>query len=181
MTLVDQQRIAWAVVRYNFWMDSRGVPGKARRALMRELRDNLTDATAQEGSRAAVLAIGSPRALAQAAGEAHEGRPRWTFGVAVAGLVLAGLSYAWLFSVLGFADGVLASGVTGREVSGTSFPWGTELTATVQPGDAGFGVGGDVPWVIPVLVLVAFAVAAQPWRPFTHRAGRSRAAATQRA
>lgn len=181
MTLVDQQRIAWAVVRYNFWMDSRGVPGKARRALMRELRDNLTEATAHEGSRAAVLAIGSPRTLAQAAGEAHEGRPRWTFGVAIAGLVLAGLSYAWLFSVLGFADGVLASGVTGREVSGTSFPWGTELTATVQPGNTAFGVGGDVPWVIPVLVLVAFALAAQPWRPFTHRVGRSRAEAAQRA
>ena len=88
-----------------------------------------------------MLAIGSPRALAHAAGEAHEGRPRWTFGVAVAGLVLAALSYAWLFSVLGFADGVLASGVTGREVSGTSFPWGTELTATVQPGNTGLRCG----------------------------------------
>ena len=180
MTLVDQQRIAWAVVRYNFWMDSRGVPGKARKALVRELRDNLTEATAQEGSRAAVLAIGSPRALAYAAGEAHEGRPRWSFGVAIAGLVLAGLSYAWLFSVLGFADGVLASGVTGREVSGTSFPWGTELTARVEPGSGAFSSAATFPWVIPFLVLITFVLAAQPWRPLTHRRPTSHATVAQR-
>jgi hypothetical protein len=181
MNFVDHQRIAWVLARYDFWMDSRGVPRKARKGLRQELRANLTDATAQEGSRAAVLAIGSPKALAYAAGEAHEGRPRWTFGASVAGLALLALAYAWMFSLFGFADGVLASGVTGREVSGTSFPWGTELSATVQPDNAGFSIGGTVPWTIPVVALVVFALAAQPWRPFTHRVGRSRAAAAQRA
>lgn len=121
MKIVDQQRITWAVARYDFWMDSRGVPRRARKDHCQELRANLLDATEHEGSRAAVLAIGSPRSLAHAAGEAHEGRPRWTYGAAVAGLALAALAYAWLFSLLGFADGVLASGVTGREVAGTSF------------------------------------------------------------
>ncbi len=110
MNLIDQQRIAWAVARYEFWMDNRGVPSKVRKGLRRELQANLTEATAHEGSRAAVLAIGSPKALAYAAGEAHESRPRWTFGITVAGLVLAALSYAWMFSIFGFADGVLASG-----------------------------------------------------------------------
>ena len=181
MTLVDQSRIAWAVVRYNFWMDSRGVPRKVRKGLLQELTANLNEASAHEGSRAAVLAIGSPRALAQAAGEAHEGRARWTFGVAVAGLALAALSYAWMFSMFGFADGVLASGVTGREVSGTSFPWGTELTMTVQPGDGGFGVGGTVPWVIPLLTVLVFVVASQPWRPFSHGRRSRGAAEPQRA
>ncbi|MEP6855413.1 MAG: hypothetical protein ABJA33_08085 [Pedococcus sp.] len=181
MNLIDQQRIAWAVARYEFWMDNRGVPAKVRRELRRELQANLTEATAHEGSRAAVLAIGSPKALAYAAGEAHEARPRWTFGASVAGLVLATLSYAWMFSLFGFADGVLASGVTGRQVSGTSFPWGTELAATVQPGETGFGVEGAVPWIIPVLVLLAFVLAAQPWRPFTHRRRLSAASTTQRA
>ena len=181
MNLIDQQRIAWAVARYEFWMDNRGVPSKVRKGLRRELQANLTEATAHEGSRAAVLAIGSPKALAYAAGEAHESRPRWTFGITVAGLVLGALSYAWMFSIFGFADGVLASGVTGREVSGSSFPWGTELAATVQPGDAGFGVEGSVPWAIPVLVLVAFVLAAQPWRPLTHRRQRTGAASAQRA
>lgn len=179
MNFVDHQRIAWLLARYDFWMDSRGVPRKARKGLRDELRANLTDATAQEGSRAAVLAIGSPKSLAYAAGEAHEGRPRWTFGASVAGLVLLALAYAWMFSMFGFADGVLASGVTGREVSGASFPWGTQLSATVEPDNGGFSIGGTVPWVIPVLVLVVFVVAAQPWRPFTHRRTRTRATAAQ--
>ncbi len=99
----------------------------------------------------------------------------------MAGLALAALAYAWLFSLLGFADGVLASGVTGREVAGTSFPWGTELTATVHPASSGFEFGGTVPWLIPVVTLLVFVVAAQPWRPFTHGRPGSRAAAPQRA
>ncbi len=181
MNIVDRQRIAWVIARYDFWMDSRGVPRTARKGLRQELRANLTDATAHEGSRAAVLAVGSPKALAFAAGEAHEGRPRWSFGASVASLVLVALAYAWTFSMFGFADGVIASGVTGREVSGSSFPWGTELTARVEPGNAGFSIGGTFPWVIPVLVLLVFLVAAQPWRPLTHRGGRSGAAAPQSA
>jgi hypothetical protein len=180
MSLVDRQRIAWVLVRYDFWMDSRGVPSRARKDLRRELQANLADATAHRGSRAAVLAIGSPRALAYAAGEAHVGRPRWTFGAAVAGLALGALSYAWLFSLLGFVDGVVASGVTGREVSGTSFPWGSQVSATVHPG-GGLAFGGTLPWGILVLVLAVFVLAAQPWRPLTHRRGRSRSAAPQRA
>jgi hypothetical protein len=181
MKLIDQSRIAWTVARYNFWMDSRGVPHKVRKGLVQELTANLTDATAQQGSRAAVLAVGSPRTLAYAAGEGHEGRPRWSYAAGVAGLVLAGLSYAWMFTLFGFSDGVLASGVTGREVSGTSFPWGTELTATVQPGNAAFSIGGTLPWAIPVLTLLVFLVSAQPWRPFTHGRRRSGTSAPQRA
>ncbi|MEO5982044.1 MAG: hypothetical protein ABIQ13_06995 [Pedococcus sp.] len=114
MKVLDQSRIAWAVARYDFWMDSRGVPRMDRRALRQELTANLTEAAAHEGSRAAVLALGSPRTLAYAAAEAHEGRPRWSYGASVAALVLGALVYAWMFSLFGFADGVIASGVTGR-------------------------------------------------------------------
>ncbi|GAA2731988.1 hypothetical protein GCM10009867_06900 [Pedococcus aerophilus] len=181
MNLLDQSRIAWAVSRYDFWMDSRGVPRRARKELRQELTANLTDATAHAGSRAAVLAIGSPRALAEAAGEAHEGRPRWSYAAGVAGLVLAALSYAWMFTLFGFSDGVIASGVTGREVSQTSFPWGTELTATVEPGNTAFSVGGTFPWVIVVVTLLVFLLAAQPWRPFTRGRRRSAASTPQRA
>ena len=181
MNFVDRQRIEWVLVRYDFWMDSRGVPRKARKGLREELRANLIDATDHEGSQAAVRAIGSPQALAYAAGEAHEGRPRWTYGAVIAGLVLGALVYAWMFSMLGFADGVTASGVTGRTVVGVSFPWGTELTARVEPGNGGFSTGGTFPWVIPLLALTTFVLAAQPWRPLSHRRGGARAASQQRA
>ena len=146
-------------------MDSRGVPRRARKGFRDELRANLADATEHEGSRAAVRAIGSPHGLACAAGEAHEARPRWTYGAVIAGLVLGALAYAWMFSMFGFADGVTASGVTGREVVGVSFPWGTALTARVEPGHGGLSAGGTFPWVIPLLVLTTFVLAAQPWRP----------------
>ena len=41
--------------------------------------------------------------------------------------------------------------------------------------------GGTFPWVIPLLALTSFVLAAQPWRPLTHRRGRSRATTQQRA
>ena len=181
MNLLDQSRIAWTVSRYDFWMDRRGVPRKVRKGLRQELTANLNEAAAHDGARAAVTAIGSPRTLADAAGEAHDGRPRWTYGTTVASIAFAVLSYAWMFSLFGFADGVRASGVTGRELAGTSFPWGTELTAMVEPGQTGFAVGGTFPWVIPVLALLTFVLAAQPWRPYTHRRRTSTAGTTQRA
>ncbi len=180
MNLLDQSRIAWTVSRYDFWMDRRGVPRKVRKGLRHELTANLKEAAAHDGARAAVAALGPPRTLADAAGEAHEGRPRWTYAATMAGLALTVLSYAWMFSLFGFADGVRASGVTGRELAATSFPWGTELTARVEPGQTGFAVGGTLPWVIPVLVLLTFVLAAQPWRPYTHRRA-SPAGSTQRA
>lgn len=169
MTPIDRARIASAVARYDFWMDSRGVPRRARRGLRQELRANLTDATAHDGSRAAVLAIGSPKALAYAAGEAHEGRPRWSFGATVAAGVFLLLAYAWLFSLFGFSDGVLASGVTGREVSGDVFPWGSAMAARVAPDGSGFSIGGTFPWAVPAAAALALVLAAQPWRPLTHR------------
>ena len=60
MNVARSLRIEWAVARYDFWMDSRGVPRRARKGFRDELRANLADATEHEGSRAAVLAIGSP-------------------------------------------------------------------------------------------------------------------------
>lgn len=171
MTMLDRLRIASALVRYDFWLDSRGVPGAARRELRAELRGNLTAATAHEGSRAALLGIGSPRALAHAAAEAHEGRPRWSFGGILALAVGGVLFFAWIFSVLGFADGVDASGVTGREVSGQLFPWGSSVSAEFGGGGGSLAVGGTVPWVIPVVAFITFVIASRPWRLVTARRG----------
>ncbi len=167
MTIIDHLRIGSAVARYDLWLDARGVPRRVRRDLCRELRSNLTDATAHEGSRAALVGIGSPKALAYAAAEAHEGRPRWSFGGAVGLAVGAALFYAWMFSMMGFADGVDASGVTGREVSGSVFPWGSGASAEFAGASGGLSVGGTIPWVIPVAALLAFVVTARPWRMFT--------------
>lgn len=51
----------------------------------------------------------------------------------------------------------------------------------MHPASSGFEFGGTVPWLIPVVTLLVFVVAAQPWRPFTHGRPGSRAAAPQRA
>ena len=169
MSITDQLRIESAVLRYDFWLDYRGVRGRRRRELRRELRANLAEATALEGSRAAVLGIGSPRAMAYAATEGDGRRARWTFGVVCAGVVWFTLSMMWLFSVIGFLDGVDASGVEGRDVSGTSFPWGGAVSAHVTPGHGGLSLSATYPWSILALVALTFLLTAQPWRLVTGR------------
>jgi hypothetical protein len=64
MSLLDRMWIGRAVVGYDFWLEARGVAGRRRRDLRRELRANLSEAALDVGAREAVRRVGSPRVLA---------------------------------------------------------------------------------------------------------------------
>jgi len=169
MTAIDRLRVASAVLRYDFWLDYRGVPRRQRRDLRGELRANLTDAARAEGVRAALLGIGSPKALAYATTEAHPTRARWSFAgyLAIATFVVTHLG--WLLSVVGFVNGVRASDATGRTVGGELSFWGSQVEVALPPSGGGLTVSAAVPLSLWVLTLVVFLSAAQPWRPLAHR------------
>ncbi len=169
MRSIDRLRTESAVQRYDFWLDFRGVSRSRRRELRRELRSNLSDAAAAEGVGRALRGIGSPRTLAHEVAETSPARPRWAVGAYCALGVFVALTVAWMFSVLGFVDGVTASGVTGQEVSGSVFPWGGEVAAELQQGGAGLSVSGTFPPAILLVCLGVLLLAAQPWRRWVSR------------
>lgn len=161
---LNRIRIEGAVQRYDFWLDFRGVKRARRRELRTELRSNLRDAAAHEGVGAALLGIGSPRALAHEMAQADGARASWTVGAYLGLTVFATLMLIWLVTMLGFVDGVRASGVTGREVSGTIFPWGGQVNVEIADDGSGLQAGGTVPLTIWLSTLVAFVLGARPWR-----------------
>ncbi len=162
--VLDRVRIASAVQRYDFWLDFRGVGRARRRELRTELRSNLREAATHQGAGAALLGIGRPRALAHDVAEADGARPSWTVAAYLALAVFTGLTMLWLVTVLGFVDGVRASGVTGREVSGTVFPWGSPVDVEIASDGSGLSAGASVPVVVWLLTLVAFVLGSRPWR-----------------
>ena len=169
MRFVERLRIESTVQRFDFWLDFRGVSRRRRRELRTELRGNLADAAAERGTTAALLGIGSPRTLAHDVAEAAPARARWAVGAYASLAAFVVLTTAWLFSVIGFLEGVRAAGPTGREATGELFPWFGEVTAEVRADGSILSVSATVPWMIWVSCLVVLLVAAQPWRPLRHR------------
>jgi hypothetical protein len=105
--------------------------------------------------------------------EAHAARTRWAVAgyLAIATFVVVHLG--WLLSVIGFVNGVEASGVTGRTVIGTVSPWGSEVQVALSPGHT---LSATLPLSLWALTLLVFLVAAQPWRPWVHRRGAAQSA-----
>lgn len=162
MNLVDRARIEYAVQRYGFWLDLRGVRAARRRELRTELRSNLTDAAADIGLTSALFGIGSPKQLAFAAQPGDPARPRWQHGFMAATAVFTLLVWGLLATSFTILQTVEAAGVS-REVEVQTFPWfGTTFTAQHSPGTINAGIQG--PWLLLVLPLVAFLLASQPWR-----------------
>lgn len=166
MRIYDRVRIEATVLRYDYWLEVRGVRGRDRRDLRGELRANLHEASRDVGTAQALVGIGSPKHLAHAAPEVHPSRPRWSQGCiwasAVFGLVVLGC----MFTAIAFTSGVEASGVTGQTVRGFVFPWfGVDFSARVEPGGQGFATGaGGIGMYFLGLPLLTFVLVAQPWR-----------------
>ena len=169
MTVLDRLRIENALLRYDFWLEMRGVRAARRRALRRELRGNLTEASADVGTTRALFGIGSPKELAYAATESDPTRPTWSQAMIWAGLAAAAIFLAMVLTGLTVLQTVDAAGAAG-EVRVSPFPWfGTTFTAESGPGSVGAGV--ETPWpllVVPALVLV---VGSRPWRLLRRRSG----------
>jgi hypothetical protein len=168
MNVLDRIRIERAVLSYDFWLDLRGTPGRRRRDLRAELRANLREAAARGGAGTAVAGLGSTRQMATEAATADPTRPRWTVGVhsGVAALFLTLL--VALLAGLAWADGVISANPD-EPVSGsvTLLP-GSSME--YQPLTDGFAVETSVGWLPVAVGLLAFVIAARPWRAL----GRSR-------
>jgi len=168
MNVLDRARIAGATLSYDLWLDFAGVPGRKRRDLRRELRANLGDATALVGSRNAIRGLGSTRQMAAAASVPDPTRPRWTVGFAV-GISLLGLSLiAELLAALSWLDGAMAAAPDSRVAGAMTFFPGSSLT--YSPTADGFSLSIGSGWVCLLVGLIAFLLAAQPWRLLMHHA-----------
>lgn len=166
MSLIDTIRIEAAVLRYDFWLEGFDVYFGERRAMRRDLRANLTEAAAAEGTTAALDGLGSIRALARAQAGDRSHTPRWSRAIWVASGAFAAL-VLWS-TVLGTAwwDGAQAAAPAGQAVTGrpTLAPW-IELTMTQgSDGSApGFSATLGLGWLL-LVALAIFILVARPWR-----------------
>lgn len=171
MNPIDLFRRENAIQQYDFWLDIRGVPMRQRRGLRRELRTNLTEASADVGMTEALFGIGSPKQLAYSATEEDPARPRWGLAAMVAALVFGVVVFAVVYTATTFTAGVEASGVVGETVRGFVFPWyGVEFSARVEPDRGGLATGAaNIQYYMFGLPLLAFVLVAQPWRLLRRR------------
>ncbi len=162
MNIVDRIRTEYAIQRYDFWLELRGVRGSRRRELRRELRANLAEAGAEVGVTRALFGIGSPKQLAYAAIEADASRPRWSLGAFWAIGTFALLLIWMALTTLTIMETAEAAGLT-APVDVQPFPWfGTTFTVESSPG--AFGAAVQAPWQLLVGPLLVFLLVAQPWR-----------------
>lgn len=166
MRIVDRVRIEVAVQQFEYHLELRGTGARRRRELRRELRANLGAAAAAEGVGTALDGIGSPRALAVQMSEPDLSRPRWPVGALWAVSVFAVLMVALVWTSIAVLEAVKASGA--HEASVRIWPWwGVTFHAKVV--GSAQSVGAEGAWLVLFVPLVVFVLAAQPWRPWTHR------------
>ena len=166
--LADRLRIGWAVYRYEFWLGLADVPSRRRRELRHELHANLVEAAARTGSHQAVDALGSLRVLAAGSkAPAARRQPPWNTAMIVGIVVFTVLMVAQILLSAGFIAGVAASDV-GHAVRGAVGLPGYTVEYVSQPNGFEYGLeGGPSILVLPV---IAFVVAARPWRLLRDRA-----------
>lgn len=178
MNVIDRLRIEYAIARYDFWLELRGVRGRRRRELRRELRANLAEASADVGVTRSLFGIGSPKQLAYAATEGDASRPRWSLGAFWASATFAALLIWMALTTLTIVQTGDAARVS-EPVPVSPFPWfGTTFTVESSPGALSAGV--DAPWQLIVGPLLVFLLFAQPWRRL-RRGQQATSATTHRA
>ncbi len=139
------------------------LPGKARRATVKELRQSLVSDPRDMSS--SLRDLGSPKALAeQYADDAHR-RPLWSIGVIAAGAAL--LVYWTVF--LSYVFGMLAAveSLDSNEAHATFLT--IEVTAYSTAEAIGISWTSDWTWLIvpTVIATLAFLLGARAWRATT--------------
>jgi hypothetical protein len=163
----DRVRISSALIRYEFWLELRGVNRRRRRDLIEELRGNLHDATAQIGSGPAVAALGPVRLMsAEAAGPAR-GRPHWSAGIVAATTLFLVVTVLELVATAAWVSAADTAGVDRLQGALPLFPGSR---ASWERLDGGLSVALEPGWLVVAAVVVGFVVAARPWLGLTRRA-----------
>ncbi len=168
MTLssTDRWRRFWYLQSLELRLE--GIPGKRRRAVIRELTSSVDLAAAEQGMRSALDDLGRPAELArQYLEQEPERRPRWSAGALAAALVLAGWLYSTLFYAAGMLDALQSSGVT-APATGSFF--GTSVVATFNDGEISAGFRGW-PWAATLVALATFLLVGRCWNALPSRRG----------
>jgi len=156
----DRLRISTTLVRYDLWLELRGVDRRRRRDLREELRANLHDAAAEVGASAAVAGLGSLRSMSAEAAEPLATRPRWSVGFAVAAAVFLAVTVIELIATAAWMSAADASGVDRLQGALPLFP-GSQASWE-RTGD-GLAVGLEPGWLVVVAMVVGFVAAGRPW------------------
>jgi hypothetical protein len=158
--LADKLRIADAAMSYDFWLGLQGVGWRARRAAVAELRSNLWEASRSVGAKEAIRALGPLRVLARESVPDTSG-PRWGHAAVVGVVALEVVVVVQLLLMTVVVDTAQAAEVDRVDVPVTVVP-GMSATYEATDDTLSFGVGfGPAPLVVG---LVAFVLAARPWR-----------------
>jgi hypothetical protein len=158
------ERVVWIVDRLVVEL-----PGRSRRAIRRELRDNLRAAAAEVGAAQAVQRLGSLRRLANGYLDAEVGdygpQPRWARGLLCAVVVEAMVIAVALIQNHAFVDGVVA---LAPHVDGT---YGWSALAPGMPSGEVTLFGGqarrfdmEFPFAILLYPAVAYVLGSRLWR-----------------
>jgi hypothetical protein len=177
VNVLDRIRTARAAWAYDYWLELYSVPGRRRRELRTELRDNLGAAAAQRGMTAALAGIGPVRDLARAAGGTVGQRPLWVRGGYAALATFCVMVVVNVLTAVAFADGALAAGAD-APVHGHVFPW-WQQPIVVDPTDpaGGFSIAQQVSPLFALVPGVVLVLWSRPWRLRTRLPGAERATA----
>ncbi|MET3902195.1 hypothetical protein [Paenarthrobacter sp. 4246] len=158
-SLGEKLRADFYLTRLDWHLES-VLPGRARRATVKELRQTLADDPRDVTT--SLRDLGSPKVLAeQYANDSHR-RPLWSVGVIAAGAAL--LVYWIVF--LSFVSGMLAA----VESLGSTQAEATFFTIKVSAYSAAGAIGviwtSDWAWLIlpTAIASIAFLLAARSWR-----------------
>lgn len=164
MNITEKVRLEAWLTRYDFWLDSRGVPLGVRSALGREMRANLTEAAADVGLAEALAGVGEPKDLATEAAETavDPTRPTWLTGLGWAFTAALGYAVVMLLSFITFAQGVQATGSEAGRGWALLVP-GMDVMVSNSPSSFGFETEG-FPWLLPVVAVLGFLVGSRVWR-----------------
>lgn len=164
MNIAEKIKLESWLTRYDFWLDSRGVPLGVRSALGREMRANLTEAAADVGLTQALAGVGKPRALATEAAEdaVDPTRPTWLTGLGWALAAAVGYAVVMLLSFLTFWQGATAAGSAEPAQGWALLVPGMDLTVT--SGESFAFEAEGFPWLVLVLAGLGFLLGSRIWR-----------------
>lgn len=153
----------WKRYWYLGWVDTWlwTMPRRRRKAVLAELKQNLSIAAADDGMDAAIDQLGRPRALATQylEGEPRQG-PLWTYGFIAALIVFFAWVYATTIYVFGSLDALSAASV--NESVDVGF-LGLDIVAESSDSRLGATFSG-FSWPALTAVIVGFLLFARVWR-----------------
>jgi hypothetical protein len=156
----DRFRIGAAVLRYDLWLELRGLGRRRRRDLCEELRANLDDAAERVGAARAVAALGSLRRMSAEAAAGTATGPRWSAGATAAGCALAVVAAAELLAIIAWTAAADASGAARVQGPLPLFPGSL---ATWERTGSGLSIALEPGWLVFAAVAVAFVLGSRPW------------------